>query len=431
MQILTVIEDNLATNMEKIERWQQRKKDRQDQEPRWTDRDKRNYFIIILRLTLSSNRKADKIKQLRDDVKTFRDSLPNQLKSIQEDLNFRGSQNINLFTYVTVVFLPLGFATGILSMSGPPEHAWLMDLIPLSLAALAITVFALLNAEGLQMFINPVVKMYQQVTLPIWTFSALLFSKICYPVLQILRIGLFPVLQIIKVGVFLVLKQSATRVWSLTDETEQVKEKPVESILVKNKILEKWQLWLDQDNHVKERMQVEPWYKPILEFQFWKAMEAEVAEQKTTPEEKQTVLRQMASELEQMIEQQGKKIFEQNKVTAEYNVKVAQQSKTAVGQENSGRECSTESSVRGVGISEQELEAMLREVKEMKEAKEKMEVEANKMKRVLKKMESAKTASKDEREKKPLTQLSRWWTLLWKQQKRDRDVEQTGGQAVE
>lgn len=147
IQILTVVEENLIDNIEKIDQWERREDDRQSQQPRWTDRDKRDHFTTMLRLTILTQRQASEIKRLRNDVRTFRDSLPSQLASIREDISFRGSQNINLFTYVTVVFLPLGFATGALSMNGPPNHTLLMNLVFLSLAAFGLTLFALINAR--------------------------------------------------------------------------------------------------------------------------------------------------------------------------------------------------------------------------------------------------------------------------------------------
>lgn len=153
IQILIVVEENLVDNIEKISQWERREDDRQSQQPRWTDRDRRNHFTTILRLTILTERQAGDIKRLKDDVRTFRESLPSQLESIREDISFRGSQNINLFTYVTIVFLPLGFATGALSMNGPPDHNLLMNLVYLSLVAFGLTLFALLNAKSVKLIL--------------------------------------------------------------------------------------------------------------------------------------------------------------------------------------------------------------------------------------------------------------------------------------
>ncbi|KAF2995400.1 hypothetical protein E8E13_004654 [Curvularia kusanoi] len=150
IQILLVVEENLIDNIEKIDQWEQREDERQSQLPRWTDRDRRNHFAALHRLTILTQRQGRDIKRLRGDIRTFRQSLPSQLEFIREDISFQGSQNINLFTYVTVVFLPLGFATGVLSMNGLPSHGLLMNLVYLSLVAFGLTVLGLINARSVQ-----------------------------------------------------------------------------------------------------------------------------------------------------------------------------------------------------------------------------------------------------------------------------------------
>ncbi|UPX10920.1 uncharacterized protein EKO05_0001553 [Ascochyta rabiei] len=161
IQILDVLEESLIKNIEKMEEWQRREQDRQDQQPRWTERDKRNHFTTILRLKIFTERQTREIKRLRDKVHSFQESLPGQLESIREDINFRGSQSINLFTYVTVVFLPLGFATGVLSMNGLPDHSTSMNLVFTALAALALTLVMLLNAEFVKGMAAPVAEVYR------------------------------------------------------------------------------------------------------------------------------------------------------------------------------------------------------------------------------------------------------------------------------
>jgi hypothetical protein len=178
IQILIVVEENLVDNIEKIDQWEQREQDRQSQQPRWTDRDQRNHFTTILRLKILTGRQAGEIKRLREDIRAFRDSLPSQLESIREDISFRGSQNINLFTYVTIVFLPLGFATGTLSMNGPPDHDLLMKLVYLSLAAFGLTLFALLNARSVKLILPLFVRF------PPRLIKHFIFHRIAIPIIR-------------------------------------------------------------------------------------------------------------------------------------------------------------------------------------------------------------------------------------------------------
>ncbi|KAJ4343128.1 hypothetical protein N0V95_006743 [Ascochyta clinopodiicola] len=160
-QILNVLEESLADNIEKMDEWQRREQDRQDQQPRWTERDKRNHFTTILRLKIFTERQSREIKRLRDKVRSFRESLPDQLGSIREDISFRGSQSINLFTYVTVIFLPLGFATGVLSMNGLPDRSTSTNLVFTALAAFALTLFMLLIAEFVKGMAAPIAEVYR------------------------------------------------------------------------------------------------------------------------------------------------------------------------------------------------------------------------------------------------------------------------------
>lgn len=65
------------------------------------------------------------------------------------DLELRGADDIRLFTYVTVVFLPVGFATGIFSMSDTPSSHTLIRMIITAVVALLVTVIALTYAKTL------------------------------------------------------------------------------------------------------------------------------------------------------------------------------------------------------------------------------------------------------------------------------------------
>ncbi|OAL43441.1 hypothetical protein IQ07DRAFT_292340 [Pyrenochaeta sp. DS3sAY3a] len=185
IQILLVIEENLTDNIDRMKEWNRREEDRRNQKPRWTHRDEQMHFTTILRLTIISQRKVGDIQRLKSNVQSFRESLPSQLESIREDLGFRGSQSINLFTYVTVVFLPLGFATGVLSMSQLPDRPTLIHLVTLAFGALGITFFALLNAESVKWILSPVAKKYRlfcgwlwrEAIFPSWQWTVVLAWK--------------------------------------------------------------------------------------------------------------------------------------------------------------------------------------------------------------------------------------------------------------
>ncbi|PVH95172.1 hypothetical protein DM02DRAFT_507661, partial [Periconia macrospinosa] len=146
-QILQAIEDDLSGNIERMDQWSRREEERESERPRWTRKDEKRYRAAIIKITVLNQRKARDIVRLRASIKAFRESLPGRLESIRNDISFRGSENINLFTYVTVVFLPLGFATGVFSMSGPPNRQTLERMVVLAFIAIGLTIFALANAK--------------------------------------------------------------------------------------------------------------------------------------------------------------------------------------------------------------------------------------------------------------------------------------------
>lgn len=114
---LQVMEEDLKEILEKIDIWTNRKADRKPEEPRWTKNDERRYRAAITKLT---NENSHAIRDLRDHLATIqslRISLSSGLQSTRDELNFLNAERIRYFTYLTAVFLPLGFATGIWSMA--------------------------------------------------------------------------------------------------------------------------------------------------------------------------------------------------------------------------------------------------------------------------------------------------------------------------
>ncbi|OJD38573.1 mg2+ transporter zinc transport protein [Diplodia corticola] len=158
--ILETLGDDLDGNLDRISEWSNREVDREPESPRWTRNDERNFRNTIHKVRFQNQRKVRDLERLKVKIKAFRDSLTGRLGSIRDDKSFRGSENMSLFTYVTVVFLPLGFATGIFSMSGAPERLTLGFMVATAIISLLITVFALANAELLDdTIVEPLTKL--------------------------------------------------------------------------------------------------------------------------------------------------------------------------------------------------------------------------------------------------------------------------------
>lgn len=150
---------NLSMILNVISRWDAREGDRA-QQPRWTRNDERKYreSISLHRATFES--KILELKDIYADAKAleekFATTLSTNIARIAEDRSLRESENMRLFTYVTVVFLPLGFASSVFSMSGLPDTPLLVNMITCAIVALVLTVVMLVNAKELASMVQRV-----------------------------------------------------------------------------------------------------------------------------------------------------------------------------------------------------------------------------------------------------------------------------------
>lgn len=140
---------DIASSQAIVSQWEAREEDRGKEKPRWTSNDERKYRASILTIRREIRHQISQLQQLHETTKSLQDLCSNRLDKAREDLGFRSEQNIAMFTYVTVVFLPLGFAASIFSMSGPPETRVAINMVLASIIALAVTIVALMNAKML------------------------------------------------------------------------------------------------------------------------------------------------------------------------------------------------------------------------------------------------------------------------------------------
>lgn len=103
----------------------------------------------MTRVQRNLKREIGRLRQLYDDIKSLRDFYTSRIKETREELSFRSNENITSFTYVTVVFLPLGFSASLFSMNGSPAGPLVASMVTCSVVALAVTTFALLHARVL------------------------------------------------------------------------------------------------------------------------------------------------------------------------------------------------------------------------------------------------------------------------------------------
>ncbi|KAF3021146.1 hypothetical protein E8E14_013836 [Neopestalotiopsis sp. 37M] len=151
-ELLEAIDVSLTGIFEIMARWDNRERDR-TQQPRWTRNDERKYRESINGWRIAVENDSLNLRRAHADAKALRDkvnaTLTRNLANIAEGRSLRESENMQLFTYVTVVFLPLGFAASIFSMGGTPDTPLVVNMVIFAIVALFLTIVMLINAKRL------------------------------------------------------------------------------------------------------------------------------------------------------------------------------------------------------------------------------------------------------------------------------------------
>lgn len=145
--LLQALADNLTSVQDIIDQWEAREGARGQERPRWTHNDERKHRAAITREQRLLKWRTKEIKDLLNDVRSLQEACTARLANAREELTFRSSQNIASFTYVTIVFLPLGFAASVFSMNGYPAGGWVASMAVIAVVTLTITVIALANTK--------------------------------------------------------------------------------------------------------------------------------------------------------------------------------------------------------------------------------------------------------------------------------------------
>ncbi|UKZ67287.1 uncharacterized protein TrAtP1_008449 [Trichoderma atroviride] len=162
--ILQVVEDDLSENLTIIGHWKDRQASRAPNRPRWTLKDERGYRSDIYKLLASNEQKIIKLKRCYADIESFKTLLSKRLEITRQDLDLRRANDLRLFTYVTVVFLPISFATGVFSMSDAPTAGIMGSMATTATVALLVTVVLLFNAKSLEAYLaQPLLSLFRRV----------------------------------------------------------------------------------------------------------------------------------------------------------------------------------------------------------------------------------------------------------------------------
>ena len=116
---------------------------------------------------------GEKIRELNRQIRINVQQLKAQRNRVQDQLRFaehrhtdligymqlreartstRSAEDVRLFTYVTIIFLPLSFSSSLFSMAGTPESETIVTMIQVTVIALAITLLSLANMKLLDRY---------------------------------------------------------------------------------------------------------------------------------------------------------------------------------------------------------------------------------------------------------------------------------------
>ena len=150
---LSHLDDNLKSTMETIEYYMDREKQRPVQ-PRWSIADERQHRrglskwdqegkknVAVLRTVQSQ------VSNKRSRVQHLRDSLNADMQLRETRLQARSAEDVRLFTYVTIVFLPISFSSSLFSMQNAPGGSIVEKFAKVAITALIITFVILFNLK--------------------------------------------------------------------------------------------------------------------------------------------------------------------------------------------------------------------------------------------------------------------------------------------
>ncbi|KAL5044999.1 hypothetical protein BDW71DRAFT_208860 [Aspergillus fruticulosus] len=139
-RILLLLKKNMSSLREVIDQWDVRESSQGRERPRWTRRDEQKYRKSIKqkRAVLEGHVRDVRTKELH--IEFLLNRVTGAQEAIRSKKSLREAENITLFTYVTVFFLPAGLAVSIFSMGGIPSRTVVGWMIVTAAVALVTTV---------------------------------------------------------------------------------------------------------------------------------------------------------------------------------------------------------------------------------------------------------------------------------------------------
>ena len=154
-EILREIIQQLNFSLKTYEQWENREQAR-SLRSRWSRKDEERYGAHLDFLAQKCQLLVQQIRVQQSRLNEQRKFTEQQFTSLvsynqlrEAHTSTRSAENVRLFTYVTIIFLPLTFSASLFSMQGAPAHSTVSIMIQTTIIALIITVLVLSNMKAL------------------------------------------------------------------------------------------------------------------------------------------------------------------------------------------------------------------------------------------------------------------------------------------
>ncbi|KAL3264397.1 hypothetical protein ABHI18_000805 [Aspergillus niger] len=170
-EVLDTLTEDLNNIYEMIKEWRAREENRRGNQPRWTKKHEIKYREAVQRsLLLGESAVRDfkvcqtRVASLRKSVTSHREITTAIYNQQMDDRSFRQNDNIKYFTYSTVFFLPLSFATSFFSMQAKPTVDLIRQMVVCTVVAFVILLVILFTLPA-------TLKRLRDASESVWTFS--------------------------------------------------------------------------------------------------------------------------------------------------------------------------------------------------------------------------------------------------------------------
>lgn len=140
-QLLVIMRNNINSLQGLVEQWNYRKDSEGRESPRWSRNNEQRYGDAIKQKAAQFEDHAREIKAMASRIGFLIVLITNAQDAIRSN---REEENITLFTYLNVFFLPVSLAVAIFSVNGTPERNVIGYMAATAAVALLVTVCVLL-----------------------------------------------------------------------------------------------------------------------------------------------------------------------------------------------------------------------------------------------------------------------------------------------